>query len=221
MTDRLTWEFKPHEHALAFLHDMLTQDIRDMVAEEVRVAALLTEKGRVRAVVRVMLDGIVYLDSDAVAADAVEQGLVRIAPLAGVEGERSTNTMPTLSEAARIRSGIPAFGVDVDESTLLNETPLIAIGVSFTKGCYPGQESVARIHNLGSVKRTLSILRVDGPPPSPGSAVMLSGDHAGVVTSSAKDDEGTVAFAMLEGSAAMAGDLRVEGSPAIVAPPAS
>lgn len=220
MTKRPTWEFKPFKDALAFLHDMLTQDMRDLAAGEVRVAALLTDKGRVRAVVRVMRDGDVYLDADAAATDAVEQGLVRIAPLAGVEAAQSPKVIPAITEAARIRTGIPAFGIDIDESTLFNETPLIAIGASFTKGCYPGQESVARIHNLGSVKRTLSILRVDGPPPSPGTAVKLSGGHAGVVTSSAHDDDGTVAFAMLEGSAAAAGDLVIDGSPATVTAPA-
>ncbi|MCI0636401.1 MAG: hypothetical protein L0206_21165, partial [Actinobacteria bacterium] len=64
-------------------------------------------------------------------------------------------------DAARIAAGRPVFGRDIDESILVNETPLLTHGVSMTKGCYPGQESVARVHNLGRVRRTLRGLVAD------------------------------------------------------------
>ncbi|MFN2615277.1 MAG: folate-binding protein YgfZ [Actinomycetota bacterium] len=56
-------------------------------------------------------------------------------------------------DAARIAAGRPVYGVDVTADMLINETPYLARAVSFTKGCYPGQESVARVHNLGRVRR--------------------------------------------------------------------
>jgi folate-binding protein YgfZ len=65
--------------------------------------------------------------------------------------------------AARIEGGRPLFGVDFDDSMLPHETgPLLNRAVSFTKGCYPGQEIVARMHARQQVARKIAGVRVDG-----------------------------------------------------------
>jgi folate-binding protein YgfZ len=63
-------------------------------------------------------------------------------------------------EIARIEAGIPRFGVDMDESNLPQECGIEALAVSYTKGCYLGQEVINRIHSIGHVNRELRGLRL-------------------------------------------------------------
>lgn len=76
--------------------------------------------------------------------------------------------------AARVAIGEPIFGVDVDESTIPQETGLVGEAVSFTKGCYLGQELVARIDTRGHVNRELR--RVTSTDPVPVGAKVRHGD---------------------------------------------
>jgi folate-binding protein YgfZ len=99
-------------------------------------------------------------------------------------GAGATRGDPSALEVRRIAAGLPRFGVDVDSDTHINETPLLEQVVSFTKGCYPGQESVARVRNLGHVRRMLRVLDTDGPV-SRGDEVLLNGASVGRVTSAA------------------------------------
>ena len=89
--------------------------------------------------------------------------------------------------AARIEAGRPLFGIDFDDTALPAETgPLLARAVSFTKGCYPGQEIVARMHARGQVAKTIVGLRVaEGAlPMAPTPITDDAGDAVGGVTSS-------------------------------------
>ena len=89
-------------------------------------------------------------------------------------------------EAARIAAGRPRFGIDFDENTHIAETPLIARAVSFTKGCYPGQESVARVSNLGKVRKRLVGLEIAGNvAPQAGTNLTVDGQDVGRITSAA------------------------------------
>ena len=99
---------------------------------------------------------------------------------------------PSSSEVARIEGGRPRFGVDVTAEMLVNETPYIGRAVSFTKGCYPGQETVARVYNLGQIRRRLAVLDVDRPL-EPGTPLRAGELHPGVLTSVA----GTVAMGVV------------------------
>jgi tRNA-modifying protein YgfZ len=92
-------------------------------------------------------------------------------------------------DALRILAGRPVFGRDFNASTLVNETPLLARGVSMTKGCYPGQESVARVHNLGRVRFLLRGLQADAAL-NEGRGLSLKGAVVGVVTSAARAPAG-------------------------------
>jgi len=94
---------------------------------------------------------------------------IRIAVTWGGPGydELSTNTPEGTTHAgaierARIESGRVRFGIDVTPDMIMNETPLLTRAVSFTKGCYPGQETVAKIRNLGRARRRFVVLRADG-----------------------------------------------------------
>jgi folate-binding protein YgfZ len=89
--------------------------------------------------------------------------------------------------AARVEAGRPLFGIDFDETALPAETgPLLGRAVSFTKGCYPGQEIVARMHARGqSAKRIVGLRLADDALPIAGSHVSNdAGEVVGVVTSS-------------------------------------
>jgi len=88
-------------------------------------------------------------------------------------------------DVLRIEAGIPRFGVDMGEDTLaLEGAPESAI--SFTKGCYVGQEVVARGTYIGQVRRKLLGLQVEGDlPPVHGDRVSLGGHDVGAVTSGA------------------------------------
>jgi folate-binding protein YgfZ len=94
-------------------------------------------------------------------------------------------------EAARILSGIPKMGAELDDKTIPAETGLIPLTVSFTKGCYTGQELVARVDSRGSnVPRRLRLMRLSGQV-QPGAELLLDdGSPAGTVTSVAQDAPG-------------------------------
>lgn len=92
-------------------------------------------------------------------------------------------------EVERIAAGVPVMGAELDERTIPAESGLVERAVSFTKGCYTGQELVARIDSRGHVNRHLRRLRVEGdlcPPPGAAIAhVGVQGKDAGVITSTA------------------------------------
>jgi len=91
---------------------------------------------------------------------------------------------PGAHEVARIDAGVPRLGVDIDERTIAQEAFLERDAVSFTKGCFLGQELVCRIDSRGHVNRFLRHIAVDGPGlPAPGAVVSLEGREVGVLTS--------------------------------------
>lgn len=90
-------------------------------------------------------------------------------------------------EALRIEAGVPAMGAELTDATIPAEAGqwLIDASVSFTKGCFTGQELVARIDSRGgNVPRPLRGLLVDGDPVPVGTTVGVAGKDVGVVTSS-------------------------------------
>jgi folate-binding protein YgfZ len=99
----------------------------------------------------------------------------------------SSKVRPAGSIAAttvRIEAGEPLMGVDVDEKTIPQETGLTDVAVSFTKGCYLGQELVARIDSRGRVNRHLrGMTLVENVIPPEGAVVMAGDVEAGVITS--------------------------------------
>jgi len=90
------------------------------------------------------------------------------------------------SEAARIEAGIPRFGLDMDETNLPQECGLEDRAVSYTKGCYIGQEVLNRVHTMGHVNRMLRGLQLPGPlitPPEKGTKLFHDRKEVGFITS--------------------------------------
>jgi folate-binding protein YgfZ len=86
-------------------------------------------------------------------------------------------------ERLRIEAATPRYGREIDDRVLPAEAGLDERAISFSKGCYPGQEPVARQHFRGKVNRRLRVLEVDGDAPEPETSVMHDGKDVGRVTS--------------------------------------
>jgi folate-binding protein YgfZ len=128
-------------------------------------------------------------------SDTGELGFHLIVPVAALQNvaQRATDAGKQLSakwvgeeaqNILRIEAGIPRYGVDLTEDNLLLETGLND-AVSFTKGCYLGQEVVERIRSRGHVNKKLVGLLLNGQPSAPpGALIYASGREVGNVTSS-------------------------------------
>jgi tRNA-modifying protein YgfZ len=96
---------------------------------------------------------------------------------------------PTLSgddlEQLRIEAGMPAWGKEIDDTILPAEAGLDETHVSFTKGCYPGQEPIARLRHRGKVNRRLRVLDVDSA--QPGDEIRAGDKVVGRVTSAVEN----------------------------------
>ena len=146
--------------------------------------------------------GGVLLVADADGADAIAASL-------GAAGVRHGS--PDVWRVARIEAGVPQFGVDMDENTIPQEANLDKLGaISFTKGCYTGQETVARIHFRGHVNRHLRGLSSDVPL-LPGAALSdATGKVVGDVRSSAVSPRlGPVAMAMVRREVSLGDQVQV------------
>jgi tRNA-modifying protein YgfZ len=97
-------------------------------------------------------------------------------------------------ESLRIEAGEPLMGVDVTDGTIPQETGLVSETISFEKGCFLGQELVARLDSRGGrVNHHLRLLRFDGSAPEVGIEVTKDGEQVGVLSSAA----GGVGLALL------------------------
>jgi folate-binding protein YgfZ len=90
-------------------------------------------------------------------------------------------------DALRIEAGTPVFGKDVTEKNLPQEFARDDRAISFVKGCYLGQETVARIDALGHVNQVLKGLEIEpgNECPEPGTGLEVEGKRVGVITSAA------------------------------------
>jgi folate-binding protein YgfZ len=86
-------------------------------------------------------------------------------------------------ERLRIVARTPAWGREIDDRVLPAEAGLVERAVSLTKGCYPGQEPIARLHYRGHANRTLRVLEIEGDPPAFDTEVTYEGKTVGRVTS--------------------------------------
>lgn len=120
-------------------------------------------------------------------------------------------------ERLRILAGVPAMGSELDESTIPAEARIVDQSVSFTKGCYTGQELVARVDSRGdNTPRKLRIVTAESGTATVGAELTYDGAAAGVVTSVAPDGEGFVALAYIKRSALDATSLELDGRTVVV-----
>ncbi|MCV7280580.1 folate-binding protein YgfZ [Mycolicibacterium flavescens] len=122
-------------------------------------------------------------------------------------------------EAYRVAALRPRLGVDTDERTIPHEVGWIGPAVHLDKGCYRGQETVARVHNLGKPPRMLVLLHLDGSDdrPAPGAQVLAGGRVVGRLGTVVDHvDEGPVALALLKRGLPADTALEVDGTPAVI-----
>ena len=101
---------------------------------------------------------------------------------------------PEELELLRIQAGTPAWGKEIDDRVLPAEAGLTERAVSVTKGCYPGQEPIARLHYRGHANRGLRVLTLSELP-APETELSYEGKSVGRITSAAPTGDGAVALA--------------------------
>ena len=108
-------------------------------------------------------------------------------------------------EALRVAAAVPRLGMETDHRTLPHEVGWIGPGVHLSKGCYRGQEAVARVHNLGHPPRRLALLHLDGSDqslPSHGDEVLIDGKAVGWIGTAAWHfEDGPIATAIIRRNA--------------------
>jgi folate-binding protein YgfZ len=142
-----------------------------------------------------------------VLCDADDTGAVR----AALQRDGATPVSEAAVEILRVERGRPRYGAELDDSTIPQEAGLNERAVSFTKGCYVGQETVARLFYRGKPNRHLRGLRLSEPVPA-GAELRLGervvGHVASVVVSPAY---GPIALALVRREAAVGDGVAVEG----------
>jgi tRNA-modifying protein YgfZ len=124
-------------------------------------------------------------------------------------------------DALRVEARQPRLGVDTDHRTLPHEVGWIGVAVHLDKGCYRGQETVARIHNLGQPPRRLVLLHLSGETeelPAPGTDVDAARTVGRVGTAVRHHELGQVALALVKRNVADDAVLSVAGVPASIDP---
>lgn len=101
------------------------------------------------------------------------------------------------AERSRLLTATPAVPGDIGPRDLPNEGNLEDVAISYTKGCYLGQEVMARLKNLGQVRRRLHLVRGVGSVPAPGTALFQGERKVGETRSAVADGDGFLAMAML------------------------
>jgi len=166
---------------------------------------------------------------------AFEYGLARRVPLGvdllvrreSVEAVKQLLDVPMAGlwayEAVRVAHRIPRLGWETDHKTIPAEADFTAPAVHLDKGCYRGQETVARVHHLGRPPRRLALLHLDGiatdQPPAQGTPVELDGRPVGFVGTAVRHHElGMVALAILKRNVPDDATLSVGESAAAIDP---
>lgn len=146
-------------------------------------------------------EAIVTRDEEQRIADAATRGDLALAGLVA-------------ADALRVAAWRPRWSADVDERALPHELDWLRTSVHLSKGCYRGQETVAKVHNLGHPPRRLVALQLDGSSsllPARGAAVRVGDDTVGAVTSVALHfEEGPIALAVVRRSTPIDATLLVD-----------
>ncbi len=192
-----TLVLSPHGHVE---HHLALVDDGEQVLAHVEPGtsdALLAWLDRMRFMLRVEVSDVTA--QYAVLGSADGWRLVPRASLPAYDGELAG---VAAWEALRVGALRPRAGVDVDGRTIPNETRWLETAVHLSKGCYRGQETVARVANLGRPPRRLALLHLDGSDselPVTGDPVLLGGRDVGRVGTVVRHHElGPVALALVK-----------------------
>ena len=152
---------------------------------------------------------------------ATDLGVDVVCAAEDAERVRGALDVPAVPEAAaevvRVESGRPRYGLDLDDATIPQEAGLNERAVSFTKGCYVGQETVARLYYKGKPNRHLRGLRFSAPVPS-GTPLVLGEREVGRVGSSVVSPRfGAIGLALVRREAGIGDELVAGSAVAVVA----
>ena len=115
-------------------------------------------------------------------------------------------------ERLRIEARTPAWGRELDDRVLPAEAGLVERAISLTKGCFPGQEPIARLHHRGHANRALRVLEIEGEQPPPYDAELRLGEKVvGRVTSAVRDDGRVLALGYVRAEVGEDAELAVDG----------
>jgi tRNA-modifying protein YgfZ len=189
--------------AADYLQRMVSNDVEALGVADACDALLLTPKARIIAPLRILRrasdDFLVLTEPELGERVATELTRMRFAAKCRIEpeeheswlvlgGEEIVDERPAgeevgddEAERARIEAAIPRWAAELDESILPAEAGLDETHISFTKGCYPGQEPIARLHYRGHVNRKLRVLEVADA--NPGDEIEHDGRAVGRITS--------------------------------------
>ncbi|HYI98141.1 MAG TPA: glycine cleavage T C-terminal barrel domain-containing protein [Thermoleophilaceae bacterium] len=147
-------------------------------------------------------------------------GVDLIVPAGGEADVRAALDVPGADEQAaevvRVERGRPRLGLDMDASTMPQEAGINERAVSFTKGCYVGQETVARLHYKGKPNRHMRGLRLSAPAQH-GDPIVLGEKQVGTIGSVAESPtHGQIALALVRREAEPGTEVTVAGAPAEV-----
>jgi folate-binding protein YgfZ len=228
---------------LSWLHSLLSQQLDDLPPGEPAEALLLSPNGHVEHHLHLTDDGEAvwihvepgtapalagFLDKmrfmlRVEVADLSEDYAVvsygvdddKIVPMAEVSAQEGRPAGLWAYEALRIAAHRPRLGFDTDHKTIPHEVGWIERAVHLNKGCYRGQETVARVHNLGRPPRRLVFLHLDGSVdhlPAHGDPITLDGREVGFVGSAARHHElGPIALALVKRTVPVEADLLAGG----------
>src|SRR5579871_2829320 len=115
-------------------------------------------------------------------ADGIENRDYGVAAVEVLDADLGATLSDEELERRRIEAATPRYGAEIDDRVLPAEAGLDERAISFSKGCFPGQEPVARQHYRGKVNRRLRVLELDGAP-DPETAVVYGEKEVGRVTS--------------------------------------
>jgi len=176
-----------------FLQSLLSQDLDGMLEGERRSTLLLTPHGKVDVLASITRDGDdAVLETEPGWGERLVASLTRFKIRTKVEFAVSVAEVVDAAtfadeEAVRIAAGVPRLGADLDDSVIPQEAFLELDAVSFTKGCFIGQELVCRIDSRGHVNRFLRHIVPNDPSVTlpVGGEVTVGDKVVGTITSSA------------------------------------
>jgi len=194
--------------ARSFLQGQLSADIDALTPARALPASCNSAQGRVQAVLWLTerADGIALL-LPASLTERIAARLRKYVLRSKVKIDESPAAPGIVEPAAYrerdwqlagIRAGLPQVYPETYESFVAQMLNLDLLGgIAFEKGCYMGQEIIARTHFRGAIKRRMFRFRSEGPPPAPGTRVLAGEQHAGDVVDAAATSEGCELLAVV------------------------
>jgi tRNA-modifying protein YgfZ len=187
--------------ARTYLQGQLTADI-DQLSDKAMLACINSPQGRVQAVLSIAQheSGVVLTTTTAI-VERLAQRLRKYVMRAKVTIDHTNTSNESLFHCdllENIRAGMPLIFDETYESFVAQMLNLDALNaISFTKGCYAGQEIIARAHYRGAVKRRMFRFAAQCQPPAPATRLLNNEEHAGDVVYAAATNEGCELLAVV------------------------